>query len=302
MDVDTIVPSSFARVNPLLSSPPISAAPTITQFNNLFYESMSPRRSSADSPAGPSPKKRRSLSPESVRSPRRHEIEESSPLPPSSPMARKFERISSGPLLSAFAQASKPSLVGLGAPPANPNKRSRRPAISAMIQPSDVNRIQLGHLGDAEGQVSQPRGLVPPRRAFSAMLVPAAAPELSVSGDESSMDYPDMSSPAQAYSKRQQGKTLRRCDGTDDFRPLTGAIATVRRDMHESPSAKFLSAGMPGFGDNEAHGKILPCHRVREDGLMRIKPQTVSLGHACICGPKLIMLFFSGGQASRWYV
>jgi M-phase inducer tyrosine phosphatase len=91
----------------------------------------------------------------------------------------------------------------------------------------------------------------------------------------SSFDGPDMSSPAQAYAKRQQVKAIRRRDGTEDFRPLTGATAMVQRDMFESPSAKFMAAGLPGFGDNETLGKILPCHRVREDGLMRVVPKTV---------------------------
>jgi M-phase inducer tyrosine phosphatase len=49
----------------------------------------------------------------------------------------------------------------------------------------------------------------------------------------------------------------------------------ITRDVRESPSAKFIGGGMPGFGDNEALGKILPCHRVTEDGLMRINPQTL---------------------------
>ena len=116
--------------------------------------------------------------------------------------------------------------------------------------------------------------LPPPRRAFSATLIPTGTePPLD---EGSSLEGPDMSSPAQAYAKRQSMKTIRRCDGTDDFRPLTGATAMVKRDMDESPSAKFLNAGMPGFGDNEALGKILPCHRVREDGLMRINAKTVS--------------------------
>ena len=103
-----------------------------------------------------------------------------------------------------------------------------------------------------------------------------------------------MSSPAaQAYAKRQSMRTLRRRDGTEDFRPLTGASMLKERDMSsavhsplrkaaainssESPSSRWLkNAGLPGFGDNEAHGKILPCHRVREDGLMRITSKTVS--------------------------
>jgi M-phase inducer tyrosine phosphatase len=92
------------------------------------------------------------------------------------------------------------------------------------------------------------------------------------SSDESSFDGPEMSSPARAYAKRQQVKTIRRCDGTDGFRPLTGATAMV---MQESPLSKGVGAGMPGFGDNKAHGKILQCHRVMEDGLMRINAQTV---------------------------
>ena len=45
----------------------------------------------------------------------------------------------------------------------------------------------------------------------------------------------------------------------------------------ESPRAHVIpewGTGLGGFGD-EAHGKILPCHRVREDGLMRISCKTV---------------------------
>ncbi|KAH7917413.1 Rhodanese-like protein [Leucogyrophana mollusca] len=49
----------------------------------------------------------------------------------------------------------------------------------------------------------------------------------------------------------------------------------VQRDVQESPSAKFMNARLPGFGDNETLGKILPRHHVREDGLMRINPQTL---------------------------
>ena len=110
-----------------------------------------------------------------------------------------------------------------------------------------------------------------------------------------------MSSPAQAYAKRQQVKTIRRCDGTDDFRPLTGATALMKRDTEiittrglrrseerddraktvadrDTPRSKYLTGGgtLGGFGDNEASGKVLPCFRVPQDGLMRITPLTVS--------------------------
>ncbi|KAH7924547.1 Rhodanese-like protein, partial [Leucogyrophana mollusca] len=183
----------------------------------------------------------------------------------------KLERMASGSLLSAFA---KPTLQGLGAPSSNVNKRPRRPAFSALVQPSEAPVLSAyPALDSAASPEEKPQTKLPPtRRAYSAMLPATALEHLS---DESSFNGPDMSSPAQAYAKRQQVKTIRRRDGTDDFRPLTGALAMVQRDVQESPSAKFMNAGLPGFGDNETLGKILPCHRVREDGLMRINPQTL---------------------------
>ena len=136
-------------------------------------------------------------------------------------------------------------------------------------------------------------------------MLPPNLLEQSMSSESSFEQDPDLSSPAQAYAKRQQVKTIRRCDGTDDFRPITGVTALMKRDTEvmaaaaagrglrrseerenrartvaerDTPRSKYLNAGpgLGGFGDNEAHGKILPCHRVREDGLMRINPTTVS--------------------------
>jgi M-phase inducer tyrosine phosphatase len=266
MDVDT----SFAAepVAPVYSFSPVpqSAAPTVTGFNTLFFDTMSPRRS-LDSPAAPQPKKRRSLSPEPHRM-FEHENSSSPMLP--SPSQAKLERMASGSLLNRFV---KPTLQGLGAPSSAFPKRLRRPALSAMVNSTDSHALQSAYPVLSAGLTvddNSPKGSPPVRRAFSALIVPSNF--LEPSEDESSFDGPDMSSPAQAYSKRQQVKTIRRCDGTEDFRPLTGATAMV---MKESPSSRYLAAGMPGFGDNEAHGKILPCHRVTEDGLMRITPETV---------------------------
>ncbi|KAJ3972432.1 hypothetical protein EV361DRAFT_984098 [Lentinula raphanica] len=262
MDVDT---SSFHLEPPpaAYSFPQavVSAAPTVTTFqdaiDNLFYESMSPRRG-FESPPAPQPKKRRSLSPDASRL-----VEDespSSPALPSSPAPRKSElRKASGQLLASF---SKPSLQGLGNPSANGLKRPRRPALSAMVPPSD-NDFYSAYpvLKSADDRSSDD----PTRRSFSAMLLPAPSSPLGESSGDSSFDM--------TYAKRQQMKTIRRCDGINDFRPLTGATAMI---MNESPSAKFMVAGgMPGFGDNKTHGKILPCHRIADDGLMRITPETM---------------------------
>ncbi|KAJ6630658.1 hypothetical protein B0H10DRAFT_1774486 [Mycena sp. CBHHK59/15] len=250
MDVDT----SF-EVVPTLRAVPQSAAPTVTGFNTLFYDTMSP--------SAPQPKKqRRSLSPDQIRM--KENDASSSPGLSSSPSQLKLDRIVTGPL---FPSLEKPRVEGLGAPP-NALKRSRRPALSAMVQTAyPIFDGEPDHPAPSE------RALPPTRRAFSAVISASALGRqlMEQSSDESS-SFGEMSSPAQAYAKRQQVKTIRRCDGTDDFRPLTGATAMV---LNESPSAKHMGVGMPGFGDNESLGKLLPCHRVTEDGLMRINPQTL---------------------------
>ncbi|KAI6028828.1 hypothetical protein F5J12DRAFT_903735 [Pisolithus orientalis] len=230
-----------------LPSPPISATPTVTQFHNLFYTNMSPSRGD-----------------EAV------SHAEASSSPPSSPSEHKFERINNESTSTNF---TKPSLQGLGVP-SLANKRLRRPIFSAIECPTESGGTPACPAMGSDGSPSQSLLVAPPlnRRAVSAMLPPTTFDHLS---DESSFDGPDMSSPAQAYAKRQQVKTIRRRDGAEDLRPLSGMSPVVQRINAESPSAKFMRAGLPGFGDNETIGKILPCHRVREDGLMRIAPQTL---------------------------
>jgi M-phase inducer tyrosine phosphatase len=300
MDVDTSYNTDtvlLSALNIVPSSPvPNSAAPTVTGFNQLFYDPLSPG-AAFGTPIGHQPKKqRRSLSPSSVR--RTMVGESSSPLL-SSPSEAKLERIASKATLNAF---SKPGLQGLGAPSGSFLKRPRRPVLSAMVGASDHLQAQSAYPTMSAGDFddNSPRGAVPVRRAFSAFLPPSSlfAGPVSASVLDAHYQLPDdelsfendgvsaeMSSPAQAYSKRQQVKTIRRCDGTEDFRPLTGATALKQKESpfngnlnNLSPSSRLMAAtGLPGFGDNEAHGKILPCHRVTEDGLMRIKPQTVRM-------------------------
>lgn len=310
-----------------LSSGPLSAAPTITSFNQLFYDTTSPAREREDSnplnisvdesPMQPFTKKRRSASPERVlrdesfaeaeqSSLRRQASFSSSPAHLSSPSAHKLERIVSGPLA-----LKKPMLAGLGAPLAlnMNNKRPRRPVMSAVVPPGDLLTDDDDEAPVVDGKENKEgpstRHLLPPvRRAFSAML-PASLLEQSFSSEDGSSFSHD--SPAQAYAKRQQFKTIRRCDGTDDLRPWTGASALVSRDQdmkqrglrrseerqerspaidRDTPRSKYLSANssnLGGFGDNEAFGKALPCHRVKEDGLMRINCKTVCASHhSCV--------------------
>lgn len=63
-------------------------------------------------------------------------------------------------------------------------------------------------------------------------------------------------------------------DGSPGYKPARSSIAVP----NASPSKmRAGTAGMPGFGDNEMDGKVLPCHKVKVDGLVRITPDTVGL-------------------------
>jgi M-phase inducer tyrosine phosphatase len=269
MDIDTSFTQELAIPTEDFSSPiPALAVPTIANFNALFYESQSPVRP-VPSPSAPQLGKRRSLSPEAVC--RTQPDKSSSPLP-SSPSESKFQRIASGPLPGV--RASKPMLEGLGF--VNPSKRVRRPALSTMAYP----QAQFAHSIPSNKGEQDSQAMPLARRAFSAMLPSNALIIADASIDEnSSFESPDLSSPAQTYTRRQQTKTLRRCDGSDNLRPASHDTPAKPNSPGQafnenSPSARWL---MPGFGDNEAHGKILPCHRVKEDGLMRVTSKTVGL-------------------------
>ncbi|KAI0031492.1 hypothetical protein K488DRAFT_79028 [Vararia minispora EC-137] len=249
--------------------PPLSAAPTIKGFDT-FFDVVSPERSHDDIAAHPA-KKRRSVSPPTSGRRRSGTVGalDSSPIGPSSPSALKLERI----LSNGASRVGKPMLAGLGNPDAtaSSNKRPRRPMISSMIaQPPSIRSAYP--ILDGRDECEQRPQPAPTRRAFSAML-PHGGIDLSLSSESSFDNSGDMSSPAAAHAKRQQTRTLRRIDGTDDFR-ATGSLRMYDEQKRESPRARAMPEwgfGLGGFGDNEAAGKILPCHRVREDGLMRIK-------------------------------
>ena len=291
VDISLVVPDdNNGRVSPMQY--PISAAPTVTNFSNLFFDSASPS-------VLPRPLKRRSVSPEAspkhnvVQSQRHsHEADfspfapehSSSPAPPS-PSARKFDRFASTGAL--FKNISRPTLPAFASNATNDNKRARRPTISAIISNEGQGKpLQSAYPIMEKEDEKENFGLKPaPRRAFSAVIQPPSSDE----GDSYDHSVENSSPAAQAFAKRQAMKTLRRRDGTDDFRPLTAlrqhdvsvkAPSPLRHEatlsgVHESPSTRWFNTGLPGFGDNEAHGKVLPCERVKVDGLMRINCNTV---------------------------
>lgn len=255
MDVDSPFPAARAA-SKVHEIAPEASAPHGADLGALFFDSMSPAPQANH-------RKRRSLSPDAVK-------DASSSPAGSSPTARKFERFAStghqGPLFKKAQFA--------GAIAANTTKR-RRPALSALLPAGTEAVIQTAYpaLESAKENVEKaPKsaGLPPPRRAFSALMAPAPVFGGDMSSDDTSADFD--SSPAGAYVRRQEARLVRKVDGTADFRPIHGAGALDDLDRQQ---VKDQSA-LPQFGDTEAMGKILPCHCVKQDGLMRITPDTLN--------------------------
>ncbi|KAF8479953.1 hypothetical protein JB92DRAFT_1769698 [Gautieria morchelliformis] len=269
MDIDMISssPSAPAALADHTSAIP---APTAQEpsYSNLFIGVATP-----PGPHAAPAKKRRSLSPEGNQS------TGSSDPPSSSPPHAKFTRAAT---VGAAGQLFKKKPALDYNAPSSKRIPQRRPALSALV--GAVSPVNVS--GDVESaySVSSSPGLdngpltapLPPaRRAFSAMIPPAT--QMEPSSDDSS-DI-QTSSPAAAYAKRHHARILRRCDGSEDLRPLHGAGSLGKRDREDfqgGENARVCSPkSLAGFGVKEVEKKLLPCHRVSEDGLVRITCSTL---------------------------
>lgn len=295
MDIDGDVSISHSVTAP---SSPVEALPT--ELNELFFQPSSPVFGSS-SPDVHSAKKRHSPEPEefvefdleeeiahaqqeelrrSGRAPSPDKptlFSSSPPVSPSRPLrpgpgiglGRPFER--------SATTGGQGSLFGsLGVPQAQAilpkrNAAPRRPVLSAIVSGSGVG---------STGAMLRPGALAPARRAFSACvtssaLVMGSPLMMDPSSDDSHAEIDG--SPARACAARKAAPAPRRIgvvasgsgksNGTPEANSSRGTAPS-----HSSPLTRI---GLPGFGDNEADGKVLPCQKVREDGLMRINCDTV---------------------------
>jgi M-phase inducer tyrosine phosphatase len=105
--------------------------------------------------------------------------------------------------------------------------------------------------------------MAPMRRAFSVCDPP---PEMSEDDEDGASG-----SANGMYDSPTHAEYARRHHPRPALPVSPAAAAKVNRLSPYGPG------GLPGFGDNEMDGKILPCHKVKEDGLVRISHETVSL-------------------------
>ncbi|CAE6516537.1 unnamed protein product [Rhizoctonia solani] len=281
MDIDGDVSVAHSVTAP--SSP---SGPTAAGFNELFFQPSSPVAHSNSSPDG----KRGQAHTED-------DHEEFPEFDPEEEIAHLQEQQRAAEL--AASSPDKPALFS-SSPPVSPSSRAVRPAVGLGLGRPFERSVTTGGQGSlfeglAAGQAplpkrsnvfaprrpavlkneaaasstgslpgSRPGALHPTRRAFSASITSSALlmgkPINDNLGSDDSLC--DDGSPARAYATRKAaGPPMRRLVPSQNERP-----------KQSSPLARV---GLPGFGDNEADGKVLPCHRVREDGLMRINCDTL---------------------------
>ncbi|KDQ12348.1 hypothetical protein BOTBODRAFT_56914 [Botryobasidium botryosum FD-172 SS1] len=290
MDIDLSSPvrPSPARTVYLASSPDVAPK---TDFSSLFFQPGSPivlpptkkRRSPEPDNDGPSVKQR--MAPPASRPASSENVVYLS-SPPSSPLKQRapprpiFDRAATtggqGSLFSMAAPAAVPAL--LPAQQILPKRNAgvpRRPALSTLIAGESRPVVS-----SAYASLNGPLNAVPApaRRAFSACLGPGGmmsmmSSEADDDDEEHGFDPALDSSPAQRASdarKENVGMLGRR-------KRTLFADEALKRASPKAPRSplKRITNGLPGFGDNEADGKILPCKRVREDGLMRIDCHTL---------------------------
>ncbi|WWC96979.1 hypothetical protein V866_003856 [Kwoniella sp. B9012] len=135
-------------------------------------------------------------------------------------------------------------------------------------------------LGGTQSGTFPRAAMAPMRRAFS---VCDQNKMHEMEDDESEYEAsPSMAGTQAEYMRRYGPRAIPRVDGSPGFKPVRASIATSGQGVASPIGNKgkqkvspYGPGGLPGFGDNEMDGKILPCHKVKEDGLVRITPNTL---------------------------
>ncbi|GMK55355.1 hypothetical protein CspeluHIS016_0204110 [Cutaneotrichosporon spelunceum] len=88
--------------------------------------------------------------------------------------------------------------------------------------------------------------------------------------NESEFETSFEASPSIPDIRRRYGRpALPRVDGSPN------KVRSSAPMLAAGPPIRGETGGLPSFGENEVQGKILPCHPIKDDGLVRITPATL---------------------------
>ncbi|KAG9053335.1 cell division cycle- protein, partial [Serendipita sp. 407] len=167
---------------------------------------------------------------------------------------------------------------------------STRRAVSAFIQPAQFTLAPPSATGAIPRPKATGSGLAKGR--VVSMIVPSTAPleggNDSDDGDDGLFNSPSVRPSAVAGHRRMRSNGVCGLIARDIKSAFPGGSLRVRSNAQQLKSGggsmngrSRLANATEGpapflpFGDGEHSGKILPCHSVKDDGLMRITPATM---------------------------
>ncbi|KAG8869325.1 cell division cycle- protein [Serendipita sp. 405] len=167
---------------------------------------------------------------------------------------------------------------------------STRRAVSAFIQPGQFTLAPPSAVGAIPRPKATGSGLAKGR--VVSMIVPSTAPleggNDSDDGDDGLFNSPSVRPSAVAGHRRMRSNGVCGLIARDIKSAFPGGSLRVRSNAQQLKSGggsmngrSRLANATEGpapflpFGDGEHSGKILPCHSVKDDGLMRITPATM---------------------------
>ncbi len=277
MDLDSPCPRPPATLSlPAASIPPqqlsfheSSNEPSSDGLGTYFYEE-SPEPINRKSAFPIMARKARPASPE----PAALQHVQLSSSPSSSPAARKFKRSLSVQLAQPTVKSREMQPLYGGCSFRQPKQRLPSVALSSVLTKEIEPQPRSAIFPSARTKQ------LAPRRAVSAFIQPGFGVSsgmnqrglrtMAAFGDdddgESGAETGVFDSPITKVKVDRMAKVAS-VGGTSDMKAAGARLPPVP-SLGRSP-------GLPRFGDNEMDGKILPCQRVKDDGLVRITPQTV---------------------------
>ncbi|CAK9781237.1 unnamed protein product [Cutaneotrichosporon oleaginosum] len=151
---------------------------------------------------------------------------------------------------------------------------SRRPPLQPIIA-GDAQR----NMGTTSANPILCGPALPTRSSFmrraNSMFCDQNTREGSDNDNESEFETSFEASPSIPDIRRRYGRPpLPRVDGSPN-KARSSATSLQNNLLAARPPVRAEIGGLGSFGENELQGKILPCHSIKDDGLVRITPETL---------------------------
>ncbi|GAA5871705.1 hypothetical protein JCM3774_003023 [Rhodotorula dairenensis] len=194
------------------------------------------------------------------------------------PTRRPFEKSATTTSLGALRVRRQRSAVGLNNRPVLPSLDSLPPPATAAVESfSMFNNAKRQATQALDGKPAPAPPLLRPSRRSNSVADSSFLCSSS-SGSSSSAKYRDsMPGVLGTRDTNIPYESPRRPGPRTSISTMDATYLCANSAVHKAAVGLSPEAGSPiaGFRQQEAKGKALPCHGVKEDGLMRISPKTL---------------------------